>query len=71
MLILAILGHEVADDLLDNWPKGFGRHEIVARLDDHGEDLGYLIFAVRRQISQEVRVELKQLDLVAANHTRR
>lgn len=67
VLVLAILGHVVVDDLLGDRLDFLGWHELVARLDDHGEDLADFVLLMRVQIAQNERVELKDEQVVSAN----
>jgi len=42
----------------------------MARFNDHGENLRNFIFVVTVQITQKIWIELKQLNLMTANHSR-
>mgnify|MGYP000872813199 CR=1 FL=1 len=70
VLVLAVLGHVVVDDFLRDGLDLLRRHQFVARLDYHGEDLANLVFLVRVQIAQNVRVELQDEQIVSADETR-
>ena len=70
MLVMAVLSDEIGYDSFDDGADGLRRYQLMARLNDHGEDLGDLILVVAGQVAQQVRIELQHLNLVTANKSR-
>jgi len=68
MLIIAVLGDIITNNSLNNWSEGFWGYQVVATLNNHCENFRNLIFVVTVQVSQQVGVELEELDLMSSNH---
>lgn len=70
MLVLAVFSDIVVDDLLGDRLDLLGRDELVARLNNHGENLTDFVLLMGVQVPQNVGVELEDDQVVAADETR-
>lgn len=69
VLVLTILRTIVIDDLLSDGLDLLRRHKLMTRLDNHGENLTDLVLLMRVEVPQNVGIELKDKQIVAANES--